>query len=225
MTESQEFSFDDGDPRCEDPILQTLRVSCMLCHYAKEEQAEKVAELEERISLAEQSHAGIAFITNSTVGYMKEKLLNPLFQVCVIFGCLGYSIIACIMNPSLMLHRNILLNTAFTFGIICIALFLIGLFKSIEPTFEYCKEVKACKATYVEDQKSLIIAQSMIEAVEKQLRNLIKDGGVPEKYWNWGGEIWSYIQSKQADSLKEALALLESDIYQAKMQLAAQGKL
>lgn len=225
MIESREFVFDDGDPRQENSLLQTLRTSCMLCYYAREEQAEKVRELEDRIALAEQPHAGLAFIVNSIFAFVKEVLQNPLFEVCVIFGCLGYSVFARIMNPSLMLHKNILLNIVFTVGIICIALLLIGLLKSIVPALQYCKEVKACKSTYAEDQKKATIAQHMIEAVEDQLKELIKDGGVPEKYWDWGGEIWDYIQSKQADTLKEALELLESDIYQAKMQLAAQGKL
>ncbi len=48
------------------------------------------------------------------------------------------------------------------------------------------------------------------------LRELAPEGGVPERYWEQGGELWQLVSMNRADSLKEAINLYEQiEMYKA----------
>lgn len=229
MTELEEFEvsfeFDEDDPRKDDPELNTLRVSCMLCYDMREKHLLKIEELEDRTTWVENpiSKVRLAFSTAlSSIAVWLQKY--PLLVIVIICASLAFSLTGGLLRSyHLMLNRNVIVNILLMLLLSFGVLLVLGLFKSIGTLKLYREEMRERMATYEDDLKNIALAQASIEIAETQLNKMIKDGGLSEPYWNFGREIWSYVKDHRADSVKEALRCLDNDIFDAKMELATKS--
>lgn len=93
-----------------------------------------------------------------------------------------------------------------------IIFFLIGIMVTIKNDLETF--VEARKATTVERaewEREMDKEAKATNTLYNEISKMFEIGGIPAGYWHECDRIWGYIKDRRADSLSEALRLLEED--------------
>lgn len=112
----------------------------------------------------------------------------------------------------LWLYSEFPQNLLILFGIPLLLLFLIGIMVTIKNDLETF--VEARKATTVERaewEREMDKEAKATNTLYNEISKMFEIGGIPAGYWHECDRIWGYIKDRRADSLSEALRLLEAD--------------
>lgn len=150
-----------------------------------------------------------------------SSLLTLLIILTIIFSVLFYCVIMAALS-----YKG--LNSI---GTTIIATFCILLTLTILCYVSFYKKAnKECKTAIEQGTISVNEAEKQLtymDSEEERIVNIIRGFEVqlPERYWIYGDYIVSIIYNQRADTIKEAINVLEQDIHNVRMQNLAQEQI
>lgn len=223
MPESEFFQLEPYDDRDKES-LKTLSLSCMIA-TARKPQAEATDILHGFLNAPVITRR--TYYREKTLAYLKKRL-NP-YNNRTLRDHIGSGLyLSCFISFPLAMGFCMLIGMlpAFIGGsilysmLVCAAIGVVVAYYAAQS--KIVVQAKAEYDAYYEErvlkeeeyQTAYTYRKKTADMLAEQLKELISEGGLPEEYWPYGKEIWQFIRSGRADTLKEAIPLVEKVIFE-----------
>lgn len=213
-----DFKFPEGDERAQNEKLIQLQTSCVAC-YVREKRLNRMEELEERIETIDRNLNAVKVGAIMVFARVTKKLMeNPMASVIPLSTAMAVSFSGCVRKWPVVSQIGFFGSFFLILLLAFFVMFLFELKKSLPEIKEYELEFQARKESYERDRMEYAVYATEVEMHEERLKELEEKGGVPEDYWDFGGEIWELIYTGQADTRSDALRQIDRMIHQVEME-------
>ncbi len=213
-----DFKFPPNDERENDEQLKKFRESCSKGHLHR-----RISEynnyLKERIEIVESKVSVFSSVKEAYGAHLGKLVTDHPLLIAILFAViLAFSICSGLFGITIIMGKGFF-GTFILYALAATAVFMIwALPKALPDMIEAADNIKDCRNSYEDDKSNLSIYTHMQQVIEKILREMVEDGGVPEEYWDYGGLLWQYVYDYEADTRSEALLCLTRDLRQKQME-------